>query len=51
MHAGWDRRSGVLHKRSRSHHGRENDFIGACGRHDVERVLRRFIRYDLRDLG
>jgi hypothetical protein len=30
----WDRaRSGELLKRSRSHHERENDFFGACGRH------------------
>jgi hypothetical protein len=31
---GWDcAQSDELHKRSRSHHGRENDFFGACGRH------------------
>jgi hypothetical protein len=30
IHAGWDRaRSIELHKRSRSHHGRENYFFGA----------------------
>jgi hypothetical protein len=34
IHDGWDRaRSGELHKRFQSHHGREHDFFGTCGRH------------------